>query len=48
MGDVLRGKAMEEATAKAMKAVREMILRNMDNQDTFKGIPIETCLEVVD
>lgn len=48
MGDVLLGKDMEEATAKAMQAVREMILRNMDNQDTFKGIPIETCLEVID
>lgn len=48
MGDVLRGISMKDATAKAMKAVREMILRNMDNQDTFKGIPIETCLEVLD
>ena len=48
MGDVLLGKDMEDATDKAMQAVREMILRNMDNQDTFKGIPIETCLEVID
>lgn len=48
MGKVLLGVSMEEAVQKAMDAVRTMILENMDNQDTFKGIPVETCLEVVD
>lgn len=48
MGKVLHGFSMEEATYCAMKAVRTMILKNVDNQDTFKGIPVETCLEVLD
>ena len=48
MGEVLHGKSMEQAVRKAMDAVRVMILKNVDNQDTFKGIPVETCLEVLD
>jgi len=29
-----------------MDAVSTLIDRNKDNEDKFKGIPLETCLEV--
>ena len=31
-----------------MDAVREMILRNKDNEDHYVGIPLETCLDVLE
>ncbi len=48
MGKIMDGNDLQVATKKAMDAVKEMIERNKDNQDKYKGIPIETCLEVID
>ncbi len=48
MGEILKDKPLVASVEKAMTAVRTMILRSQDHQDTFKGIPIETCLEVLD
>ena len=48
MGEILNGAPMTKSVEKAMNAVKAMILRSRDRQDTFKGIPIETCLEVLD
>ncbi|MBQ8554732.1 MAG: bifunctional hydroxymethylpyrimidine kinase/phosphomethylpyrimidine kinase [Clostridia bacterium] len=47
-GRVLDGDSLPMAVQKAMDAVRIMILRNKDNEDHYVGIPIETCLEVLD
>lgn len=48
MGKVLEGEGLENSTRKAMDAVKEMIVRYQDDQDKFKGIPLESCLEVLD
>ncbi len=48
MGKIMDGNDLQVATKKAMDVVKEMIERNKDNQDKYKGIPIETCLEVID
>ena len=48
MGKIMDGDTLQIATKKAMDVVKEMIERNKDNQDKYKGIPIETCLEVID
>ncbi|MBQ8233744.1 MAG: bifunctional hydroxymethylpyrimidine kinase/phosphomethylpyrimidine kinase [Lachnospiraceae bacterium] len=48
MGKVLEGRDIVESTDKAMKVTKTMIERNQDNADKFKGIPIESCLEVLD
>ena len=47
IGKVLAGLPMQEATRKSMDIVRQMILKFRENEDKFKGIPIETCLEVL-
>ncbi|MCD8220582.1 MAG: pyridoxamine kinase [Clostridiales bacterium] len=47
-GKMLDGCSLRASTAKAMDAVRELIIRNRGNEDKFKGIPIESCLEVID
>ena len=47
MGKVLAGLPMQDATKKSMDIVRQMILKFRENEDKFKGIPIETCLEVL-
>ena len=44
----MSGKTLQTATKKAMDAVRTMIMKNAENADKFKGIPLETCLEVLD
>ena len=36
------------ASAEAMDAIRVMILRHKDNEDHYAGIPIETCLDVLE
>ncbi|MCD8009230.1 MAG: pyridoxamine kinase [Lachnospiraceae bacterium] len=46
-GKVLDGCPLRESTAKAMDTVRELIVRNRGNEDKFKGIPLESCLEVI-
>lgn len=48
MGKILTGDTLVEATRKAMDMVRELIDRNKDNADKFKGIPIESCLKVLE
>lgn len=48
MGKILEGNPLCEATKQAMKVVSSMIEMNCDNVDKYKGIPIETCLEVID
>lgn len=48
MGKVLAGEGLRESTQKAMDIVKEIILRNRDNADKFKGIPVEVCLELID
>ena len=48
MAKILSGKTLLTATKKAMDAVRTMIMKNAENADKFKGIPLETCLEVLD
>ena len=46
-GRVLDGMPLQEAVQYAMDAIRVMILRNKDNEDHYVGIPIETCLDVL-
>lgn len=46
MGKLLEGQTFADSTRKAMDAVSTLIDRNKDNEDKFKGIPLETCLEV--
>lgn len=46
-GHVLDGAPLPAAVQKAMDAVREMILRNKDNEDHYVGIPLETCFDVL-
>lgn len=48
MAKILVGENLHNATQKAMDAVRTMIAENTENVDKFKGIPLETCLEVLD
>lgn len=47
MGKIMEGKTLRESTRQAMQVVRAMIEMNIDNVDKYKGIPIETCLEVI-
>ncbi len=46
-GRVLDGVPLQQAIQNAMDAIREMILRNRDNEDHYVGIPIETCLDIL-
>jgi len=39
---------LQQAAQKAMDAIRVMILRHKDNEDHYVGIPIETCLDVLE
>ena len=48
MGKLLEGKTLIESTEKAMDATKALISMNQNNEDKFKGIPIESCLEVLD
>lgn len=48
MAKILNDETLQTATHKAMDAVRTMIMKNVGNADKFKGIPLETCLEVLD
>ena len=44
----MSGKDLQTATTEAMDAVKSMIGKNADNVDKYKGIPLETCMEVLD
>ena len=48
LGRLVDGVPLQESTHRAMDAVRTMIDRNRDKEDKYLGIPIETCLEVLD
>ena len=48
MGKILAGCNLHDATERAMISVKNMIRRNAQNADIYKGIPIETCLEEID
>ena len=47
-GRVLDGMPLQQAVQYAMDAIRVMILRHKDNEDHYVGIPIETCLDVLE
>lgn len=47
MGHVLEGRPLRNATQAAMDTVYNMLSQNADNQDKYKGIPLETCLEAI-
>ena len=44
MGRKLAGRTLEDATAKAMHVVKDLIRDNRNADDTYKGIPIERYL----
>ena len=48
MGKIMEETNLVESTQKAMDATKAMIAMNRDNADKFKGIPLESCLEVLD
>lgn len=48
LGRVLKGMSLPDATANAMDVVRELIVRNADQQDKSRGVPVEACLDVLD
>ena len=48
LGRVLKGYTLRDATKNAMDVVRELIVRNADQEDKPRGIPIEACLDVID
>ena len=48
MGKILDECSLYDATERAMTSVRNMIKRNVQILDKYKGIPIETCLEEID
>ena len=45
VGKMMAGEPLEQSTQMAMDAVRDLILKNRDNQDKYKGIPLEQFLE---
>ncbi len=47
MGSVLEGRPLAKAAEIAMNTVRTMIEMNAKDIDKYKGIPLETCLEVI-
>ena len=48
LGRVMAGWSLQQATADAARVVRELIVRNADQEDKSAGLPIEACLDVVD
>ncbi len=47
MGHLLRGLSLRDSTQIAMSNVKNMVIRNRDNHDKFKGIKIENCLDII-
>jgi pyridoxine kinase len=48
IGSVLSDHSLKDSAQRAMDVVRELVVRNKDNVDKYKGIPIESYLEVLD
>ena len=44
---VMRGNPLEEAVPKAMKIMEYLISTNFQNEDKYKGIPIEQYLDSI-
>lgn len=47
LGHLLNGEALPSSVKKAMDTVAALIRLNEDNADKYKGIPLESCLEVI-
>ena len=47
VGNILNGLGLLASTRRAMDNVRAMLAANRDNEDKYKGIPVESCLEVL-
>ncbi len=47
MGHILKGENLRTAACAAMDTVSRMLAKNAENQDKYKGIPIELCLEEI-
>ena len=45
VGKMMAGLPLEQSTQLAMDTVRTLIIKNRDNRDKFKGIPLEQYLE---
>lgn len=48
MGRMMDGADLAKATFAAMNVVRDMVFINQANADKFKGVQIESCLDVID
>lgn len=48
LGSILKGNDLETSVVKSMRVVKRMIEENIGNEDTYKGILIESCLGVID
>lgn len=48
LGSVLQGRQLVSSTRQAMHVIEKMIIKNKDNEDKYKGIPLEQYLEVID
>lgn len=48
MGHVLNGASLCDSVKRAMQVVEQLIQKNMHTVDTYKGIPLESCMEVLD
>jgi pyridoxal kinase len=47
LGGILQGQSLCHATAQAMKIVKEMIEKNIENIDKYRGIPVEQYLDLI-
>ncbi len=47
VGNILNGLGLLASTRRAMDNVRAMLAANRDNEDKYKGIPVKSCLEVL-
>ena len=48
LGGVLKKDSLEKSVKRASDVVYKMIKLSLDNEDKFKGIEIESCLEAID
>ena len=47
LGDVMNGISLRESTRHAMDVIKSLVIKYKDNVDKFKGIPIESCLDII-
>jgi pyridoxine kinase len=43
-GEYLKGNTLKDAVSAAMNSIQQLIMKNIDNADKYKGIPIESYL----